>query len=64
LDIVRVDSLETDEHLRILRRLISFPAGKWETGKWKNLYKNLYISARADFLLWWFVWGNTYPYEI
>ena len=22
------------------------------------------ITARADFLLWWFVWGNTYPYEI
>jgi hypothetical protein len=20
--------------------------------------------ARADFLLWWFVWGNMYPYEI
>jgi hypothetical protein len=22
------------------------------------------LAARADFLLWWFVWGNTYPYEI
>jgi hypothetical protein len=22
------------------------------------------LSARADFLLWWFVWGDTYPYEI
>jgi hypothetical protein len=25
---------------------------------------NKYYTARADFLLWCFVWGNTYPYEI
>jgi hypothetical protein len=71
LDIVITDRMNTYYLQIVCLAIVSGPVdekfffiSRNSLSRTVGIYGRTAVPARADFLLWWFVWVNTYPYEI